>query len=159
MDYMFKAGFLGTKAALFMDMVTIIVALLPLLVYSAILLARKKMYLLHTIAQNFIFVFSVVVVAYFELGVRVGGGFDVFMSESGVEYSYALVVLIVHIIIAVTTLFYWSRTILTGNYAFKKGALPGKASPSHKLLAFKTLIGIVLTSFTGMWVYMLLFIF
>ncbi|MEA2072712.1 MAG: DUF420 domain-containing protein [Campylobacterota bacterium] len=159
MDYMFEAGFLGTKAPLFMDMVTLIVALLPLLVYGAILLARKKMYLLHTIVQNFIFVFSVIVVAYFELGVRVGGGFDAFMSESGVEYTYALIVLIVHIFIAVTTLFYWSRTMITGNVAFKQGALPGRASYSHKVLAFKTVLGITLTSFTGIWVYLLLFVF
>lgn len=159
MEYMFQTGFLGTKAPLFMDMVTIIVALLPLLVYGAILLARKGMYLLHTIVQNFIFVFSVVVVAYFELGVRVGGGFDAFMSESGVEYSYALIVLLVHIFIAVVTLFYWSRTIITGNIGFKRGDLPGRASLSHKVLALKSVVGITLTSFTGIWVYLLLFVF
>lgn len=159
MDYMFKAGFLGTKAPLFMDMVTLIVALLPVLVYGAILFARKKMYVTHTVLQNIIFIFSVIVVAYFELGVRVGGGFDTFMSESGVEYTYALVILILHIIIATVTLFYWSRTIIMGNMAFKQGALPGKASYSHKLLALKTVAGISLTSFSGIWVYLLLFVY
>ncbi len=159
MDYMFSEGFLGTRAPFFMDFVTLIVAFLPILVYGAILLARKKMFLAHTIAQNIIFVVSVVVVAYFELGVRVGGGFDAFMSGSSVEYTYALVVLIVHIIIAVVTLFYWIRTVFSGNYELIKGLLPGRASESHKKIAIKTFIGIIFTSFSGIWVYLLLFVY
>lgn len=159
MDYMFAQGFLGTRSPFFMDFVTLIVAILPLLVYGAILLARKKMFILHTIAQNIIFVASVIVVTYFELGVRIGGGFNAFMDGSHVSYTYALVVLIVHIIIAVLTLLYWSRTIISGNYEFVKGLLPGRASLSHKQLAIKTFIGIVLTSFSGVWVYLLLFVY
>ncbi|MDQ7067856.1 MAG: hypothetical protein Q9M40_07695 [Sulfurimonas sp.] len=41
MNYMFESGFLGTKAPFFMDFVTLLVALLPVLVYGAILLAKK----------------------------------------------------------------------------------------------------------------------
>ena len=156
---MFQAGFLGTKAPLFMDMVTLIVAILPLLVYGAILLARKKMFKVHMILQNIIFVFSLIVVAYFELGVRVGGGFDAFMSESSVPYTYALVVLIVHIIIAIVMLYFWSQTIITGNYNYMKSTLPGRASNSHNLLAVKTFISIIFTSFSGVWVYLLLFVY
>ena len=159
MDYMFKAGFLGTNAPFFMDMVTLIVALLPLLVYGAILFARKRMYKIHMLLQNLIFIFSVIVVTYFELGVRVGGGFDAFMSESSVSYTYALVVLILHIIIAVLMLYYWTITIFTGNYNFIKGLLPGRASSQHRTLAIKTFMGIIFTSFSGIWVYLLLFVF
>ena len=159
MDYMFQAGFLGTKAPLFMDMVTLIVAFLPLLVYLAILFARKGMYKIHTLLQNLLFIFAVIVIAYFELGVRVGGGFEAFMSESDVSYTYALVVLIVHIFIAIVMLYYWSVTIFTGNYNFIKKRLPGNASRAHKLLAAKTFLGIIFTSFSGIWVYLLLFVF
>ena len=159
MEYMFEAGFLGTKAPLFMDMVTLIVAFLPLLVYGAILLARKKMFKTHMIFQNIIFIFSLIVVTYFELGVRVGGGFDAFMSESNVSYTYALIVLIVHIIIAITMLYFWSQTIISGNYNYMKSILPGKASNAHKLLAVKTFISIIFTSFSGVWVYLLLFVY
>jgi len=156
---MFKAGFLGTKAPFFMDFVTLIVAVLPLLVYGAILLARKKMYLLHTVVQNIIFIVAIIVIFYFELGVRVGGGFDAFMSESSVPYTYALLVLILHIIIAIVMLFYWSVTVINGNINFKKGKLPGLASHSHRLTAFKTYLSIIFTSFSGIWVYLLLFVF
>ncbi len=156
---MFKPGFLGTSAPFFMDMVTLIVAILPLLVYGAIILARKKMYLLHALVQNFLFIFTMVVIAYFELGVRVGGGFDAFMRGSNVSYTYTLVVLIVHILIAMLMLYYWSVTLITGNVHFKKGYIPGIYSKRHKMMAIKTFLGIIFTSFTGIWVYLLLFVF
>ena len=159
MEYMFQPGFLGTKAPLFMDMVTLIVAFLPLLVYGAILFARKRMYKTHILLQNLLFIFALVVIAYFELGVRVGGGFDAFMSESSVSYTYALVVLIVHIFIAVVMSYYWSVTIFTGNFSFAKRRLPGIASKTHRLLALKSFLGIIFTSFSGVWVYLLLFVY
>jgi len=159
MDYMFEAGFLGTKAPLFMDMVTLIVAFLPLLVYGAIVLAKKRMYKLHNVVQNILFLFSLVVIVYFEIGVRVGGGFDAFMSESEVSYTYALIVLVLHIIIATLMLYYWSATIIHGNYHYIKRALPGRASSRHKVLAVKTYMGIIFTSFSGVWVYLLLFVY
>ncbi len=159
MNYMFQSGFLGTSAPLFMDMVTLIVAILPLLVYGAIILARKRMFKAHMIFQNIIFIFSLIIVGYFEYGVRVGGGFDAFMSESNSSYSYALVVLVLHIFIAITMLCLWTKTILAGNYNYKKSILPGKASNAHRVIAVKTFIAIIFTSFSGVWVYILLFVY
>jgi len=159
MEYMFQSGFLGTSAPLFMDMVTLIVAILPLLVYGAIILARKRMFKAHMIFQNIIFIFSLIIVGYFEYGVRVGGGFDAFMSESNSSYSYALVVLVLHIFIAITMLCLWTKTILAGNYNYKKSILPGKASNAHRVIAVKTFIAIIFTSFSGVWVYILLFVY
>jgi len=159
MDYMFAKGFLGTNAPFFMDVVTLIVAILPLLVYSSILLARKKMIKLHMLTQNVIFFVSVVIIGYFELGVRAGGGFNAFMSESDVSYTYALVVLILHIIIATLTLLYWTLTIMRANYHYFKKELPGRYTKMHKILALKSTLGIILTSFSGVWVYLLLFVY
>ena len=159
MDYMFTEGFLGTRAPLFMDIVMLIVAVLPLLVYGAIVLAKKKFYKAHGFVQNVIFVVSVIVVGYFEYGVRVGGGFDAFIKGSEVSYTYVSSVLIMHIIIAVLTLIYWSRTVIKANYQAKLDSLPGVKSSEHKLLALKTFLGIVFTSFSGVWVYLLLFVY
>ena len=159
MEYMFTQGFLGTRAPFFMDFVTLIVALLPLLVYSAILLAKKRLYKLHGLAQNFIFIVSVVVVGYFEYGVRIGGGFDAFMEGSGVSHTYASLVLGIHIFIAIVTLVYWSITLMKANYQFIKKMIPGEKSYTHKRLAMKTFLAIGLTSFSGIWVYLLLFVY
>ncbi|ADN08442.1 DUF420 domain-containing protein [Sulfurimonas autotrophica] len=159
MDYMFAQGFLGTRAPLFMDVVTLIVAVLPVLVYGAIKLARQKLYKAHALSQNLIFIVSVIVVGYFEYGVRIGGGFDAFIKGSGVSHTYVSIVLGLHVIIAVLTLIYWSITIVKADYQFSKRLIPGPKSNEHKVLALKTFLGIVFTSFSGIWVYLLLFVY
>ncbi len=159
MSYMFQTGFLGTRAPFFMDFVTLIVVFLPLIVFASILLARKGHYILHALTQNLIFIVALIVIGYFELGVRVGGGFDAFMQGSGVSPTYASIVLVLHILIALVMLFYWILTVLNANLHFKRGLIPGVKSRHHKLLAAKTFIAIVFTSFSGIWVYLLLFVY
>jgi len=159
MDYMFQAGFLGTRAPFFMDFVTIIVAILPFLVLIAISMAKVKAYKLHAITQTIIFVISVVVVGYFEYGVRLGGGFNAFMQESHTSHTYALWVLIVHIIIAIVSLILWAKTLVKAYKASQYRRLPGKESVQHKKAGIYTFIGIFLTGTTGLWVYVLLFVY
>ena len=160
MNYMFEAGFLGTRAPFFMDFVTLIVALLPLLVGVAISFARKKNYELHGIVQTFIFVISVIVVGYFEYGVRLGGGYEAFVQNTHVSHDYLFIVLMIHIAISVITLGVWASTILHARRDSKRGGiLPGSHSLSHKKAGLRTFVGIVLTSLTGIWVYLLLFVF
>ena len=159
MDYMFQPGFLGTKAPFFMDFVTIIVALLPLLVGIAISFARNKKYNLHGISQTVIFIVSVLVVGYFEYGVRLGGGYEAFVKNTQVSHDYLFVVLMIHIFISVLTLGIWASTIFRARSDRAQGGLPGNYSVSHKKAGFRTFIGITLTSLTGIWVYLLLFVF
>ena len=151
LGYMFQPGFMGTRAPFFMDLVTLIVALLPLLVAGAISLARNKHYKAHSYVQIFIFAFSVIVLFYFEYGVRITGGFDAFMKESSVPYTYAFIVLIIHILISVVTLVIWTNTIFMAKKRLKLG--------THKKSGLMTFVGVVMTSLTGIWVYLLMFIF
>ena len=159
MEYMFQSGFLGTRAPFFMDFVTLIVAILPLLVLIAISFAKTKSYKLHAFTQTFIFITSVIVVSYFEYGVRLGGGFDAFLKGSSISHNYALWVLIVHIIIATLTLIVWTKLLIKAYQDKKNFKLPGQFSIEHKKSGIRTFIGISLTSFTGIWVYLLLFVY
>jgi len=159
MDYMFQSGFLGTRAPFFMDFVMIIVALLPLLVMGAISMAKVKAYRLHAIVQNIIFIISVIVVGYFEYGVRAGGGFETFIEESHASHSYSLYVLIFHIVVATLSLVIWIKTLWSARGATKSSNLPGSHSQNHKKIGKLTFLGICLTSFTGIWVYILLFVY
>lgn len=159
MDYMFETGFLGTRAPFFMDFVMIMVAVLPLLALGAIALAKVKNYKLHALSQSIIFVVSVIVVSYFEYGVRAGGGFEKFMEGSNTSHNYALYVLIFHIAVALISLVVWIKTIWSARKATKAGTLPGKDSVAHKKAGQLTFIGIFLTAFTGIWVYVLLFVY
>ena len=159
MDYMFSSGFLGTRAPFFMDFVTIVVTLLPLLVAIAISFAKKSRYNLHSRVQTIIFVFSVIVIGYFEYGVRLDGGFTNYIKGSGVDYNYTFTVLIIHIIIATITLGFWVNTIVKARYSELNNLLVGIDSASHKKAGMRTFYGIVLTSFSGLWVYLLLFVY
>jgi putative membrane protein len=156
---MFETGFLGTRAPFFMDFVTLIVAFLPLLIALAILLARKKSYQAHALTQTVIFIVSIIVFGYFEYGVRLGGGFDAFMEGSHVSHDYALWVLIIHIIISTITLGIWASTLISAYKEHRNHSLPGAFSQAHKKAGIRTFIGIALIAFTGVWVYLLLFVY
>ncbi|MCK9492451.1 MAG: DUF420 domain-containing protein [Sulfurimonas sp.] len=151
LEYMFQTGFLGTRAPFFMDVVTLIVALLPLLVASAIFLARVKRYKLHSYVQIFIFAFSVIVLGYFETGVRMMGGFDAFMQKSSVSYNYAFIVLIFHIAVSIITIIIWGMAIFMAKKLLRQN--------KHKKIGIITFSGVVLTSLTGIWVYFLMFVY
>jgi len=159
MNYMFQPGFLGTKAPFFMDFVTLIVALLPLLVGVAISFARNRKYTLHARVQMAILIVSVIVVGYFEYGVRLGGGYETFVQNTHVSHDYLFIVLMVHIAISVFTLGIWGSTIWRALSDSRQGGLPGNYSKVHKKAGIRTFIGIVLTSLTGIWVYLLLFVY
>ncbi|MBT8343850.1 MAG: DUF420 domain-containing protein [Sulfurovum sp.] len=159
MDILFSSGFLGTRAPLFMDMVSVIVAVLPFLIYGAISLAKKGNYRAHESVQKALFWISVIVVGFFEFGVRMEGGYKNLMAGSSVSHDYLLYVLIFHIIISVVTLILWVTTLYRAKRYKKQSTLPGIYSEVHKKDGIRTFIGIILTMLTGAWVYMLLFVF
>ena len=132
MDYMFETGFLGTRAPFFMDFVMIMVAILPILVALAISFAKNKNYKLHGITQSIIFLIAIVVVGYFEYGVRAGGGYEGFVEGSSVSRQYAFYVLIFHIMVATIGFFIWTHTLISARIDSKKGLLVGKNSKVHK---------------------------
>jgi len=158
MSYMFDKGFLGTNAPFFMDLVTLIVALLPLLVGIAISFAKRKNYSLHLYVQTIIFVVSVLIFGYFEYGVRLFGGYEALAKNTTVSHNYLFIVLVIHIFISVITLGIWTSTILKAKKDYHNGNL-GTYSLSHKKAGFRTYVGITLTSLSGIWVYLLLFVF
>jgi putative membrane protein len=151
MDYMYGPGFFGTRSPMFMDIVSLIVMFLPFLMLGIIMLARFKQHKLHAQLQWVLYLISVVVVTYFEIGVRIVGGFAKFMEGSGVEHNYALIVLIFHIAISVSTLIVWTTTLVMA----KKQLQLNK----HKRAGYLTFFGVIMTSLTGAWVYMLMFVY
>jgi putative membrane protein len=157
MDYMFQAGFLGTRAPFFMDFVMIMVALLPLLVAIAISFAKKRNYTLHGLTQTILYIIAVIVVGYFEYGVRAGGGYEGFVEGSSVSHHYAFYVLVFHIVVAVLGFIVWTYTLISARKDSKKRTLPGLYSAAHKKLGKQTFLWIVATAITGIWVYILLF--
>ena len=153
MNYMFENGFLGTRAPYFMDMVTLIVALLPLLLALNIVLVKKGFKKTHIVFNIIIYIVTVVVFSYFEYGVRLAGGFDSFSQGSDVGHNYMLIVLVLHIIISTITIVVWTYTMFAAKNNIKND--PNR----HKRFGTRSFNLISMTSFSGIWVYMLLFIY
>jgi len=159
MEGMFASGFLGTRAPFFMDIVTLIVALLPFLVVLAIFFARRKKLKLHRASQLFLYIFSVLVVGYFEYGVRVGGGFEAFAKGSSLSKSFLFEFLLLHIGISLITVVWWTKTIVSGKKAYDDDTLSGKLFATHRRDGLLSTVGIALTSLSGVWVYLFLFVY
>jgi len=154
---MFETGFFGTKAPMFMDIVTLIVVLLPLLVYGSIFLAIKKRLKWHKITQISLFIVTLLVVLFFEYGVRMDGGIKKYLTYTDLSDSFVIGFLMVHIAIATGMMAIWGRLLYLSYKAEKAGELPGKFSETHRRLTWVTNIFILLTSLSGFGVYYILF--
>jgi len=154
---MFETGFLGTKAPMYMDIITVYFSILPLLMIVAIVMAVKKKFALHYKMQLSIFVVTLIVVAIFEVGVRVSGGFSAFMQESNASYTPMLLFLVVHVIIAIISVVLYTALIYssTQQYIFKKE----KLSVNHKKMGKLVFAGMSITSLMGLFIYYALFIY
>jgi len=156
---MFAPGFFGTRAPFFMDLVTLAVALLPLLLWLGILWARRGFYGLHRIYQWLLFWVAAVVVGWFEYGARAGGGFRSYLAQTSLSPRLVTAFLVLHILIAVVTMVCWVRTLWLGEREWRRGNLPGGYSLRHIRGGRLSAWGIFLTSLTGIWIYLLLFVF
>ena len=152
----FESGFLGTKAFMFMDIVTLYFIFLPLLVFVAIFQAIKKNYKMHYILHMFILVITIIMVIIFEVGVRFSGGYMEYLKYSDVSKSFFTVFLITHILIALLTVISWIGLILSGYHKFKTD--PEQDFTRHKKYGYLVFGGILITSIMGSLVYWFLFI-
>ena len=157
MNYMLKNGFMPYDAPLFMDEVMSVVALLPLLVVFAISQAKKGRFDLHRKLQTYIYVVGMIFILYFEYGARVMGGLSQFLDKSPINHTFLYGFLIFHIVVATTTIFYWTYTIYFGWKNYKKLS-PREFKYRHLKVALPTFIGIVLTSVTGILLYIFMFV-
>jgi len=155
---MFEAGFLGTRAPLFMDLVTIYFALLPFLVGFAIMLAARGRYRAHFKSQAALFLVTMVMVVVFEAGVRIGGGFNDYMQGSDLSYGWVLSYLLLHIAIALFTVVVWGVTIYRSMKVFVKEGHTAPYFKQHKARAKWLFAGIVVTSLMGCSMYPILFV-
>ena len=156
---MFSPGFLGTRAPFYMDFLTLSVIFLPLLIWLGILIARRGYYETHRIYQSVLFVISLILVLWFEYGVRMDGSFSKYLKAGTVDPLYVHIVLYIHIPIAVFTLILWVSTLFLANKNYRARNLPGGYTLRHRRLGTLCAFFIFLTSLSGLWLYLLLFAF
>lgn len=153
-----QTGFLGTNALLYMDIVTIYFAIYPILLYISIIFAIKKEYQKHFISQSVILFTTILMILVFEIGVRVTGGFSLFVKQSSISYDFLLIFLIVHIVIAISSLSGWLYQFIISYRAYKKNNMSLFQSNKHKRIGRYIFLALCLNSMMGVSIYIFLFI-
>ena len=156
---LFSSGFLGTKAPFYIDFVTIYFAIFPLLMAFTIFLAVKKKYKEHFISQAILLIVTIVIVVVFEIGLRISGGFAEYVKESDLSYIFMLSFLIIHIIIAIIALIVWVYSFITSYKLYRKNKLEKIKNSNHKKLGKLIFLGLTISSFMGVCIYIFLFLF
>lgn len=156
---LFSAGFLGTSAPFYIDFVTIYFTIFPLLMAFTIFLAIKKKYKEHFISQAILLVITIIIIIIFEIGLRISGGFLEYAKTSGVSYDFMLVFLIIHIIIAIIALMTWIYLFISSVVAYKRDSLSTIINSNHKQLGKLVFLGMTISSFMGVCIYLFLFLF
>ncbi len=152
---MFESGFFGTNAPMYMDIITLYFTMLPFLMGSAIYMAIKRRYKLHKMMNLSIYIVTLLVVVLFEVGVRFSGGFEVFMKHSNADYTYMIIFLLVHIIVAIISVVLYSIIIYNAVRDMNKES----EYISHKRLGVIVYIGMSITSIMGALIYYYLFVY
>lgn len=151
-----EPGFLGTRAAFFMDMVTLYFALLPFLLGLSIRQAVIGNITLHFRSQILILLLTLVMVIIFELGVRISGGFMEYVKFSSISYDFFLIYMAVHIFVAMMSVAGWIYLIITSYKTYTKYGIDGMKR--HRRIGKWIFASLTLTSLMGCSIYLFLFV-
>jgi len=152
----FEPGFLGTRAALYMDVVTLYFAILPLLLGFSIRQAVVGNIPLHYRSQIAILGLTLLMVIVFEVGVRVEGGFIEYVKMSSVSYDFLLLFLGVHILIALLAVGGWIFLIISSYRTYLTEGIKGMGK--HRRMGKWIFASLTLTSIMGCSIYGFLFL-
>lgn len=151
-----EAGFLGTRALFFMDVVTLYFAILPFLLGMSIRQAVIGNITFHFRSQMAILCLTVVMVIIFELGVRISGGFIEYVKFSPISYDFFLIFLAVHIFVALMSVGGWIYLIITSYKTYSQQGREGMKQ--HRRMGKWIFAALTLTSIMGCSIYLFLFV-
>ena len=167
MNTIIQDGFLGYRTSFMLDfVVTALVVIVPLLLYSLWMVRFRRQYRTHRLLQITLGIILLVAVGAFEIDLHVvQGGWQNIVAKQGLE-SDALAAKItavrpwlrVHLLFAVTTPLFWTVTIVLALRRFSNPPVPGSHSRCHRLLGWISAVDITLTSITGLAFYYVAFV-
>ncbi len=163
---MMENGFLGNGASLMLDfVVTALVLVVPVLVFSLFTVKIRKNYSLHKFLQITLAIVLLIAVLAFEIDMRLHGGWVAIVNKDATaphldaeQLSFVSKLLYLHLLFAVSTPFLWATTIFLALKRFPSPPMPGAHSKLHKRLGWISTIDLVLTSVTGLVFYYFAFI-
>ena len=155
---MFEAGFFGTRAPLYMDVVGIYFMILPFLMALSIFFAAKGKITAHLKSQLVIFSVTMLMVVVFEVGMRISGGFLEYMKSSSISLTFMSIFLLIHILIALATVLVWGYSLISSIKTYKNIGMSREYKKRHKKMGRYIFLGLIITVFMGAYIYYALFI-
>jgi uncharacterized membrane protein YozB (DUF420 family) len=150
-------GFLGTRGSLMLDLVVVsMTAIVPLMLTSVWLVRRKRQFATHKRLQMMLALLLLLVVAAFEIEMRMFGWSDRAQSSpfwrdgrfnDPVDYSLAL-----HLCFAIPTPLVWGTIIYRALRGFAKPVEPGEHSRFHRRWGKLGVAVMTATALTG-WIF------
>lgn len=154
---MIPNGYLGTRADVIIDTVVVLFALWPFIVFGIIRLASKGHFQAHRNLQIFIFLLAFILVLALEIDLRFSDLLVEIKQTSMYSSTFAKTIFGIHLFIALFTFVSWLTLLIRSARRFKK-TLPGNFSRQHRLWGIIVLVGLVLTSITGIAMYAVVFV-
>ena len=151
-------GFWGTNAPLHMDIMVSFLAILPILSGLSVLFAIRRSFKLHQFTQFFLLFLTVLALGFFAYLAYYTKSFERFTQSSSIDHILVVIALVVHAIIAISTLLLWILTFIYALSDRKRRALPGLYSQSHAKAGKRVFTGIVLTALSAIGIYWMLFL-
>jgi putative membrane protein len=164
---MFVDGFLGYRTSFMLDfVVSALVLIVPLLVWSIWLVRFRRNFVLHRRMQLSLGLILLVAVTAFEVDLQVvhGGWQNIVAKQQLADDVLAAKIEAVrpwlwfHLLFAVTTPFLWVVTIVQAMRRFGNPPVPGPYSGTHRILGWVSTVDITMTSLTGLLFYYLAFV-
>lgn len=156
MTMVFDSGFLGTRAACYMDVVTLFFALLPFLLGLSIYQAIRGNIKAHYVSQMIILGMTIVMVLIFEIGVRLEGGFREYVKMSPISYDFLVLFLAIHILIALLAVGGWIYLMISSYQTYQRVGQEGMKK--HRRMGRWIFGALTLTSLMGCGMYLFLFV-
>ncbi len=153
---MLPSGFFGTRADILMDVAIILFVALPFVMSAAIRLVRRGEHIKHRNLQAVTLALIATSLLLFEADIRLSGGTQALLAQSGLAPNVAGGFLLFHVLIAVGTFVSW---LSLARLSWKRfhASLPGGFTAQHTIWGKLTFVGVCLTSATGCGVYFILF--
>ncbi len=157
-------GFLGNNTSFMLDfVVSALLLVVPLVLFSLFLVKIKKNYLWHRNMQILLGVILLAAVTAFEIDMRLQGGWKEIIAKretplTAEQFNEVQQLLYIHLFFAITTPLMWAATMFLALKKFPSPPVPTEHSQLHKILGWSATIDLVLTSVTGLFWYYKAFI-
>ncbi|MCH9654349.1 MAG: DUF420 domain-containing protein [Planctomycetes bacterium] len=158
-------GFLGYRSTFMLDfVVSALVLIVPLLLFSLYSVKLKRNFSLHKKLQIVLGAVLLVAVTAFEIDVQImHGGWQNIVNQREIpltpeQFNFARNVLYVHLVFAVSTPLFWATTLFLALKRIPNPPAPCAHSKLHQKLGWISTIDITLTSLTGLYWYYVAFV-